>query len=66
MFECQKDAINRLGAFHMAIGLFLGSICDPVGGSGLKNVLESIYASKAIEHRPRSSQERLLQELLLD
>ena len=44
-----RKVIVRLGAFHAEMS-FLGSIGHLIAGSGLREVLELIYASNAVDH----------------
>ena len=44
-----RKVIVRLGAFHAEMS-FLGSIGHLMAGSGLREVLELIYASNAVDH----------------
>lgn len=44
-----RRIVVRLGAFHMEMS-FLGSIGHLMGGSGLKELLELIYAPNAVDH----------------
>ena len=44
-----KDMVIRLGAFHTEMS-FLGSIGRIMGGSGLREVLELVYASNTVTH----------------
>ena len=44
-----RKVILRLGAFHTQMS-FLGSIGHLMAGSGLREVLELIYASNAVDH----------------
>ena len=43
------NMVCRLGGFHLLMS-FLGSIGSLMGGSGLENVLENIFASNVIQH----------------
>jgi hypothetical protein len=44
-----RNVIVRLGGFHTEMS-FLGSIGHLMAGSGLRDVLELIYASNAVDH----------------
>ncbi|CAG2215124.1 unnamed protein product [Mytilus edulis] len=44
-----KQIVLRLGGFHTEMS-FLGSIGRLMGGSGLHEVLETVYASNAVNH----------------
>lgn len=47
--SCIKSVVLRLGGFHLQMS-FLGSIGHLMAGSGLQELLETIYAGNSVKH----------------
>ena len=47
--SCVKSVVLRLGPFHTLMS-FLGSIGHLMAGSGLQELLETVYASNSVKH----------------
>ena len=47
--SCIKSVVLRLGGFHLQMS-FLGSIGHLMAGSGLQELLETVYAGNSVKH----------------
>ncbi|KAG1697184.1 hypothetical protein GQR58_006011 [Nymphon striatum] len=47
--SCIKSIVLRLGSFHLQMS-FLGSIGHLMAGSGLQELLETVYAANSVKH----------------
>ena len=47
--SCIKSVVLKLGGFHLQMS-FLGSIGHLMAGSGLQELLETVYAGNSVKH----------------